>query len=149
MSIQSLYHFTGFCSAESLSEWGSWTFIKHWTVANHRINNQSLFLQCYHYSTKSSDHLSLVIPNTRSVLCKQAFSVARPRLRNSLPLSFWSAWSLVTFCSLPKAYLSEIANSPWAVSLLADWSSTCLPEHGFGVPSVKALCITNQYSRSC
>ena len=64
------------------------------------------------YSTRSSDALTLLIPYTRTSLGKRAFSVAGPRLWNSLPTSVRSADSLLTFRSRLKTYLFSVAYPP-------------------------------------
>jgi hypothetical protein len=64
------------------------------------------------YSTRSSDALTLQIPFARTSLGKRAFSVAGPRLWNSLPASVRSADSLLTFRSRLKTYLFSVAYPP-------------------------------------
>jgi Reverse transcriptase (RNA-dependent DNA polymerase) len=64
------------------------------------------------YSTRSLDALCLQIPFARTSLGKRAFSVAGPRLWNSLPVSVRSADSLSTFRSRLKTYLFWIAYPP-------------------------------------
>jgi hypothetical protein len=64
------------------------------------------------YSTRSSSSLTLQIPYARTSLGKRAFSVAGPRLWNSLPASVRSADSLLTFRSRLKTYLFSLAYPP-------------------------------------
>ena len=71
-----------------------------------------LIPQTYHYSMRSSDHLCLVIPKSRTVLGKRAFSVSGPTFWNSLPVSVRCAQSLGSFRSRLKTYLFQIAYPP-------------------------------------
>ena len=65
-----------------------------------------------HHSTRSSDALTLYIPYSRTTLGKRAFSVAGPRLWNSLPAAIRTAECLLTFRSRLKTYLFSIAYPP-------------------------------------
>ena len=71
-----------------------------------------LTIQDRHHSTRSSDALTLHIPYSRTTLGKRAFSVAGPRLWNSLPAAVRTAECLSTFRCRLKTYLFSIAYAP-------------------------------------
>jgi exonuclease III len=71
-----------------------------------------LTYQNHRYSTRSLDNPTLFVPETRTVLGRRAFSVAGPRLWNSLPPCVRKTDSILSFRKKLKSHLFDIAFPP-------------------------------------
>ena len=85
----------------------NWSLIVYKTVYSGQPQDlKSILISQTYYSTRSSDYNCLLIPRTRTVLGKRAFTGAGSTFWNSLPVSLpvsvHSTRSLVSFCSQLK-----------------------------------------------
>ena len=71
-----------------------------------------LHVQANKYSTRSSSAIVLSLSHTRTVLGTRAFSVAAPKLWNSLPQHVRTADSLQIFRTRLKTHLFDMAYPP-------------------------------------
>lgn len=63
------------------------------------------------YCTPSMDTVTAAVPYSHTMFGSQAFSVAGPKLWNSLPISDYSVNSFMSFSSKLKTHLSQLAHT--------------------------------------
>ena len=77
--------------------------------------HQYLIPQTHYSSTRSSQTSALFIPRTRTSTGKRAFSVAAPRIWNSLPAAVRTTTSVSSFRSKLKIHFFKIAFPPYTL----------------------------------